>query len=219
MTTRRPQRTRDRAATERELLAAAWKLFERDGVLAGLNLNSVAQAAGLNRAQIYHYFGSREGLLRQALQQRLEELRPIWREDRNTPFVARRRHAFDVVSEEEPVLLKLVALLALEGAAPIGMLANLDETRETYQRDIAQGVLPEDADFDFIHVVSMAAYVGYGLLRQTVADELGTPIEEADRRAGAIFEAMVRGLTREPLPGPSAPKRSPTKRPGPGATT
>jgi AcrR family transcriptional regulator len=196
----RQRRTRDRAATERELLDAAWKLFEREGVLAGLNLNAVADEAGLNRAQIYHYFGSREGLLRRALQQRLEELQPLWREDRRVPFVQRRRHAFDVVAEREPVLLKLVALLALEGVEPLGALANLEETRETYQHDIERGVLPEDADTDLIHVVSMAAYVGYGLLRATVAEELGTPVEELDRRAGAVFEAMVRGLTAECAP-------------------
>lgn len=193
----RPRRTRDRAATERQLLDAAWKLFERDGVLAGLNLNAVAEAAGLNRAQIYHYFGSREGLLRRALQQHLEDLQPMWREDRRVPFIKRRRHAFDLFAQREPVLVKLVALLAVEGVEPFGALANIEETRATYRGDIERGILPADADTDMIHVVSMAAYLGYCLLRGTVACELDTPIDQVDRRAGKVFEAMVRGLTTE----------------------
>lgn len=196
-TNRRPRRARDRAGTERDLLEAAWKLFERDGVLAGLNLNEVAEAAGVNRAQIYHYFGSRRDLLRAALQHRLVQLQPIWREDRRLPFVRRRRHAFDVVAEGEPTLLKLLALLAVEGSEPLGVLANLEETRSTYRRDVDAGTLPEDADTDLIHVMSMATYVGYGLLREAVASELGVPLEDLDRRAGRVFEAMVGGLARK----------------------
>ena len=38
--------------------------IERDGVLAGLNLQEVADEAGVNRGLVYRYFGSRRELLR-----------------------------------------------------------------------------------------------------------------------------------------------------------
>ncbi|MBP9053131.1 MAG: TetR family transcriptional regulator, partial [Ilumatobacteraceae bacterium] len=49
------QRPADRDATERDLEDAALRLVDRDGVLAGLNLREVADAAGVNRGLVYHY--------------------------------------------------------------------------------------------------------------------------------------------------------------------
>ena len=63
------QRTRDDAepSTRDALLDAALDQLERRGVLAGLNLREVASDVGVTPANIYHYFGSRQGLLRAAL--------------------------------------------------------------------------------------------------------------------------------------------------------
>src|SRR2546423_12837263 len=57
-------RPMDRARTEQALEDAALALLEREGVLAGLNLQKVADDAGVNRGLVYHYFGSRRGPLR-----------------------------------------------------------------------------------------------------------------------------------------------------------
>ncbi len=186
---------RDRQTTENDLLEAAWKLFERDGPLTGLNLNEVAQAAGANRASIYHYFGSREGLLRAAIGKRLRELRPIWLEDRRLPFIERRMHGFDVVARGEPTLVKLILLLMLEDTAPINPLVlDLDRARASIQGDVQEGVLPEDTDVDLVHVMPLAAYVGYGMMRETISQELGIELDELDDRARPVFEAMLKGL-------------------------
>jgi AcrR family transcriptional regulator len=189
------RRERDRQTTERDLLEAAWKLFERDGPLTGLNLNEVAQAADANRASIYHYFGSREGLLRAAIGKRLEELRPIWLEDRRLPFIERRMHGFDVVASGEPTLVKLILLLMLEDSAPFNPLVlDLDRARTSIRQDVEEGVLPEDADIDLVHVMPLAAYVGYGMMRDWISQELGVELDELDQRARPVFEAMLRGL-------------------------
>ena len=61
------RKKRDRADTERKLIDVALDLIRNNGVLAGLNLRQVAKGAGVNRGNIYHYFGSRQELLRAAI--------------------------------------------------------------------------------------------------------------------------------------------------------
>lgn len=52
---------RDAEATRRRLLTAARTEFARYGI-AGARVDRIAAAARSNKAQIYHYFGSKEGL-------------------------------------------------------------------------------------------------------------------------------------------------------------
>lgn len=52
---------RDAEATRARLLAAARREFAAHGI-AGARVDRVAAEAGSNKAQIYHYFGSKDGL-------------------------------------------------------------------------------------------------------------------------------------------------------------
>ena len=61
------KKKRSRAETEQKLIEVALKLLRDKGILAGLNLREVADGAGVNRGNIYHYFGSRQELLRAAI--------------------------------------------------------------------------------------------------------------------------------------------------------
>jgi AcrR family transcriptional regulator len=61
-------RRRDAAATRESLLSAARSLIARDGV-AAVSTRDVAAAAGANQALVYRYFGSKEALLVEALEQ------------------------------------------------------------------------------------------------------------------------------------------------------
>jgi AcrR family transcriptional regulator len=63
---------RSRTETERRLIDVALDLIRNNGVLAGLNLREVAEGAGVNRGNIYQYFGSRQELLRAAINRRFE---------------------------------------------------------------------------------------------------------------------------------------------------
>jgi AcrR family transcriptional regulator len=189
------RRGKDRPATEEDILNAAWKLFERDGVLSGINLNEVASVANANRASIYHYFGSRDGLLRAAIGRRLKELRPTWLEDRRLPFVKRRLHAFDVVAGGEPTLVRLVVLLILEGTNPFDpLLLDLDRARESLIQDVETGDLPPNSDLELVHIMPWASYIGYALVRELVSEELGIEPTELDARARPVYEAMLKGL-------------------------
>jgi AcrR family transcriptional regulator len=51
----------DAAATKRRLIAAATEEFARHGI-AGARVDRIAAAATSNKAQIYHYFGSKDDL-------------------------------------------------------------------------------------------------------------------------------------------------------------
>ncbi len=56
-------RSRDRAATEARLLAAVGEVLARDGV-AGIGVNAVARAAGVDKVLIYRYWGGLPEMLR-----------------------------------------------------------------------------------------------------------------------------------------------------------
>ena len=70
---------------------AALDILREKGVLAGLNLREVAERAGVNRALVYHHFGSREGLLRSALRRDLGARLNEISEGLPLPFSARIR--------------------------------------------------------------------------------------------------------------------------------
>lgn len=91
---RRPRGTRE--GTENELIDAVLRLLQRDGVLAGVTLREVAKEAGVNHGQIYHYFGTRRGLLRAAIARMLEENRPVPEEHWDRPFADRRRAMWQI---------------------------------------------------------------------------------------------------------------------------
>src|SRR5689334_596867 len=52
---------RDSAATRRRLLQAAGEEFTARGI-AGARVDRIAAAANANKAQIYHYYGDKDGL-------------------------------------------------------------------------------------------------------------------------------------------------------------
>lgn len=62
----------DAEATRRRLLEAALAEFSARGV-AGARVDRIAQAASANKAQIYHYFESKEGLFRALMREVVEQ--------------------------------------------------------------------------------------------------------------------------------------------------
>ena len=64
-------------------------------MLGGLNLREVAEAAGVNRGNIYHYFGSRQELLRAAINRQFEGVvRSLSKARQHKSFIERRLEAF-----------------------------------------------------------------------------------------------------------------------------
>ncbi len=91
---------RNRAETERRLI-------------------DVAHGAGVNRGNIYHYFGSRQERVRAAINRRFEAVvESLKASKRDTPFVARRLDTFRAT--ETIYYSQLRALLVLDGATVRG---------------------------------------------------------------------------------------------------
>jgi AcrR family transcriptional regulator len=74
-TATRAPRPRNAEATKRRILAAALAEFSAKGI-SGARVDRIATRSRTNKRMLYHYFGSKEGLYRAVLQQRLTEGTP-----------------------------------------------------------------------------------------------------------------------------------------------
>ncbi|MFJ7255139.1 TetR/AcrR family transcriptional regulator [Streptomyces sp. NPDC098085] len=196
--TRRRRRTRQE--TEADLLAAAHRLLQRDGVLAGVNLREIANEAGVNHGQIYQYFGTRQALLRASVADLVERQTADQDGHWELPFAERRAAMFRHRLEGSE-LVKLEALLALDGDENFSPLPRFAQTRRSLARDQEEGSLPDDADAVAAHVMTAAAQMGYVIFREAYARDTGIPLEELDERAAGAFARMVAGLAAAPPPG------------------
>lgn len=190
-----PRRRRDRARTETDLLDAAQRLFDRDGVLAGLNLNEVATEAGVNRGQIYQMYGSRRALLRAALARALDRLRGQ-RPDHWERAFADRQRATMRVTIDQPAPARLATLLALDGDHEFNVFPMFDVIRRALERDKGDATLPADADAEALHVLTSAACFGYALIRDAAARDTGIPGPELDRRIIAAYDRIIDAVIR-----------------------
>lgn len=201
----RRRRPRNAAGTRANLLAAARRLLERDGVLSGLNLREVALEAGVNRGQIYQYFGSRRSLLRAALGEMTERWHQarVFHQDRALPFAERRlavfREALDNVT-----FIKLEALLALDGDEAVNLFPWLEESRRDLALDKLRGALPEGTDELAAHAATATTYLGYCVFREALARGLSVSPEELDRRITPLVKQMIEGVA-DPAARDSAP--------------
>jgi AcrR family transcriptional regulator len=193
------RRKRDRTASETDLLEAAFRLVERNGVLAGLNLQEVANEAGVNRGLIYRYFGSREGLLRAAISAFTWDKEDIFAETRGMPFSERRARVFELALKNGP-FIKLEALLAITNTEEYRLFPRLERSWEDLEQDKREGHLPVDADGLVVHLLTVATYLGYAIFREAMAREAdqtvapGLTPDELDERAIRVFRSMMRAV-------------------------
>ncbi|MFF9502307.1 hypothetical protein [Streptomyces sp. NPDC014656] len=121
--------------------------------------------------------------------QAAEERGKFW----DLPFSERRaamfRHRLT-----EPELVRLEALLALDGDEGVSPLPRFTETCHSLERDQREGALPADADAVAAHVMAAAAVVGYVIFREAYARDTGIPPEELDARAEQAYARMIAGL-------------------------
>ncbi len=104
---------RDAEATRRRLIAAATAEFARYGI-AGARVDRIAEAARSNKAQIYHYFQSKDGLFDAVFEAHVDEaVRSAYFDATDLPETAGR--IFDDF-EAHPELGRLTTWYRLERA-------------------------------------------------------------------------------------------------------
>jgi AcrR family transcriptional regulator len=179
-------------STRDALMDAALDLLTERGVLAGLNLREVADRVGVTPANIYHLFGSRQGLLRAALTRELAQMRTALAEAGPLPFVARRVRMFDVIGSRPR--LALTALLALDDDPDYKPLPFIDATRAQYQAEIDAGELPAGIDIDAAHVFSLATSIAVAIYGDSAARQLDVSTDELRARVRTMLEQMLEAL-------------------------
>lgn len=128
----RNERIRDARRSRERLLTIAREAFAERGFDA-VRVDDLAQAAGLNKRMIYHYFGSKAGLYRAVVEPLYEALRPApdlealprWAEALRTSFDAQslRLLAWDGLRQKSaPVPLIRAATARARDAADVSLL-------------------------------------------------------------------------------------------------
>jgi pimeloyl-ACP methyl ester carboxylesterase len=168
-------RARGRAATENLLRDAALRLLERDGVLSGISLQDVADEAGLSRGLIHHYFGSRQALLRSALEARRQEAVALFEHRRHRSPAARFKW-FWRGTIRDPHWATMMALLAIDG----------DESFEPIH-------LPEEVLGDLRDEIDAGVYGCASVTWHTASDGVRLHVEVTGPASGATV-VMVHGF-------------------------
>jgi AcrR family transcriptional regulator len=188
---------RSRAETEQRLIDVALELIRKNGILAGLNLREVADGAGVNRGNIYHYFGSRQELLRAAINRRFEAVvDSIVASKRNVPFVARRLSTFrsrDTLNDSQ-----LRALLVLDGDDSVDPMPQYERAINHLRQDMIDGDVHRDHDLEALHAALTALSRGYRIFRVPLAKRMGIGARELDERLTRIVRTWLEAMTRPP---------------------
>lgn len=205
--------TQKRKATERQLEDAALALLARDGVLAGLNLQEVADNAGVNRGLVYTYFGSRQELLRGALardvRSRVAEIASEDEQDVRHRFTERFRA---IIRHSEAI--RLLTLLLLDGDSQVRVVSMRDRNLADFDELVEHGYLPEGTDTT-AHLVALNALAfGYCVYRDAYCKELGVDPDELDSR---VVRVIGKILGTADAAGHAVRKQAAEDRPAPAA--
>lgn len=169
---------------------AALDLIEENGVLAGLNLREVAERAGVNRALVYHHFGSREELLRSALTRDLKDRLDQITQGLSLPFNPRVRQMLRTMVQHQPAL-RLAMLLTLDGKEQVRLAPLKNAWMETFEQDQADGKVDDTLDLEGFLVMISALSYGYALMRESFAKEFDTDPVSLDWRLEAVLEQFL----------------------------
>ena len=187
----------NRAETERRLIESALDLIQRNGVLAGLNLREVADGAGVNRGNIYHYFGSRRDLLRAAINRRFEAIADsLFADRRRIAFVERRLRSFRWMHKSQDSELR--ALLVIDGDDTVDPMPAYEAALSSLRQDVIDGDIDRGHDLEALQVAISALLRGYNIFRKPLAARVGTNVKDLDKRVAAIVRTWLEAMAEPP---------------------
>jgi len=152
-------RNRDLNRTRERIMAAAQKEFAASG-FAGARTDAIASRARVNERMIFYCFGSKEGLYRAVLEEKLSEKAALLESTPDEDYASYLVNGF-AASCEEVDALRMWQWEALDRSNR--KLVAEDMRREHFQSEVARwrrakenGTLPADADEEMLLVVSCA---------------------------------------------------------------
>jgi len=191
------KKKRSRTETEQRLIDVALELIRRKGVLAGLNLREVAEGAGVNRGNIYHYFGSRQERRRTAINRRFDAVvDSLVASKRNVPFVERRSNVFRAKNTINDSQLR--ALLVLDGDDSVDPMPQYESAISRLRQDVIDGDIHRDHDLEALHATLTALSRGYRIFRRPIAKRIGISAKELDTRVTGIVRTWLEAMTNSP---------------------
>jgi AcrR family transcriptional regulator len=189
--------TQNRPETERLLIDAALDLIRRNGVLAGLNLREVADGAGVNRGNIYHYFGSRRELLRAAINRRFEAVIDSLLADRKgVRFVKRRLRSFRSIDKTQDSELR--ALLVIDGDETVDPMPRYEAALSSLRQDVIDGDIDRAHDLEALQVALSSVLRGYQIFREPFATRIDTDVKDLDKRVAKIVHTWLEAMAEPP---------------------
>ena len=187
----------NRAETERRLIDAALDLIRRNGVLAGLNLREVADGAGVNRGNIYHYFGSRRELLRAAITRRFEAVvESLLADRRGASFVERRLRTFRSTdtSPGQPTARPARHRRGRHRRPDAAIRGGAQRLRQ----DVIDGDIDRAHDLEALQVALSALLRGYRIFREPYAKRIDTDVDDLDKRIAEIVRTWLEAVAEPP---------------------
>lgn len=181
----------EREKTARALERAALRLLTGGGLLAGLTLQQVGDEAGVTKGLVYHYFGDRQALLRSALRHGAMKLQDVIRA---FPYASydRRVGAFAKAALVYPAAVQLMTLLLIDRDPRLRVMPLRGLMMQNFERDLREGRLPADADFEALLGVQNSLVYGYVLFRDGLARQMGVARNVLDLRFRRVVSAIGR---------------------------
>lgn len=179
-----------RESTERKLEESALELISEQGILAGLNLREAADRAGVNRGNVYHYFGSRRQLLQSALKRQLQENRPSVAEGLKLGWVERIAWSLSYMIGQAKAV-DLTELLVLDGDPDISILPFVNDQLARLREDQAAGIIGADVDIVALNLFLSTSIRGYVMNREHLARESGMSTAELDAKMEQMYRAVA----------------------------
>lgn len=196
---KKPKQRRNRADTEKKLIDVALDLIRDKGVLAGLNLREVADGAGVNRGNIYHYFGSRQELLRSAINRQFDAIvDSLTKGVAPVRFVARRLRAFRRHNNDNMNDSQLRALLVLDGDNTVDPIPLYETSLSQLRQDVIDGDIDRGHDLEALQVALSALLRGYRIFRLPYAKRVGVSPKELDKRFSRILQTWLEAMAKPP---------------------
>lgn len=188
----RSRRGPTREAAEAALIEAALALLRERGALEKLSLRELADRAGVHRGLVYHYFGSREELLREAARRLLAGRKGELVEHEGLPFGPRMARMLESAWHYSEAG-RLAVLLVLDHDDSVRILPYKRQALPGIRSDVEAGRIAL-ADPEAFYALLISIVYGFVIMGDRFAQELGCDPAELQARvldtALSLFSAV-----------------------------